>query len=603
LLAWLANAAVVLILLAFPTGAFMGSLPLTAGLAAIAVAAVALLARPAPAAAAPTPAARALPWAAFAMLLLVALTMLPLPTAIAPVSGPLRTQQNRAAADTIASAEGLELMPPAHLGFALTRNKSGTARWALTLATAFAVAFLSSRLSPRGKHLFLRALVAVGVLVATAGYIGLHVRPQGNTLWWIYPVPDELPGPMACFRNHNHFAGFVAILIPIALALFAHDLARRRPLRALLDLLAFAIMGLGMVAALSRGAILATAAGLAICVLAFLCLRRWTLAALMILVAAAALAALLYAPHPALRERLDSLRDVRATTSYQARTTAWRDALSVFSAYPTLGVGANGFMMLYPLHRTSAHGGQRTHAENEYVQWLVDGGILGSLLAIALLIIAARATASPAPLSPPSPRDPTITVATLGAFTVVAAHAAVDYVLHIPLYTVVAASIIGLALPALPALAPNKPSPPARLPCLALAILTLLLALLYGRRLQLDSETALAKADFPTLARALAWAPTSQFAWYYLAHRIAALQTPESNLFARQCLDRAVACDPLNYRFLDQVGYARLALGDRAGAREAFAKVQQLRDWMWIPDIPDEDPKPPKPPMNADERR
>ena len=582
IIAWVVNVLALLALTLFPTGAFSITLVFVAVLLSATYAIATLRTPPRTAIAGPAAAGRAVAWATCAITVFLLLTLLPLPIWLSPLEGGRRHAQNLAVSESIATAVYQDFIPPAHYGYALTRNRAGTARWTLMLLGTMAAALLSARLTPRGKSAFLRVITLLGTLVALAGIISLRYAPQGDTLWWIFPVPNELPGPIACFRNHNHFAGFMALLCPAALALLADDLARGRPFRAAISLIALAVMGRALLLTLSRGAILACGVGVGVSVLVLFAQRRWVPAGGLTILGCVALATLLLAPNPALHERLASLRHPRDTASYQTRVSAWKAAFAGVPSYPLFGAGANGFSLVYPQVRVQTHGGHRTHAENEYVQGLVDGGFVGAMLALLLAGACLRAAV-------PTWRDPAmhhVALASIGALAAAATHAAFDYTLHIPLYAITAAALVGLILsPASPPIEAGWRRVGAATPALLHVAAACLLAMAYGRQLYSDSEFWLGNATMPQLARALTWTPTSQFAWYFFGQRAARLGTPESNLFARQCYARAVAYDPKNYRLWDHVGYERLELGDSAGAREAFARVKELRDWMSVPEI------------------
>ncbi|MCE9614018.1 MAG: O-antigen ligase family protein [Lentisphaerae bacterium] len=586
-IAWLAVVLMMILLIVLPTGAFLGTLGVVAVFSAMAATIAAILCPPPDAPPPDAPPLRVARWGvpavATALLATVLLTLLPMPLSWSALGGASRHAQNVAVDDVILSAEALEVMPPVAHTYSLTRNGAGTVRWSLLLIATVSVALLTARFGPTARETYLRVLTLLGAAVAVGGLISLTIAPQGFTLWWIYPAPPDLPGPLACFRNRNHFAAFLALLSPAALALLARDLTRGRILAALVSLVTVATLGLGVAASLSRGGMLAYAAGLAACIALFLAYRRWDFAVLIATVAALAIAALLLAPAPALRERLATFTTLKSEHSYQTRLASWLDGRRILAAYPGLGAGANGFRIVYPQFRSTTHGGIMSYAENAYVQWATDMGSVGIGLGAALLV-AGFVAAWPALRNRASI---TISVSALGGLAVVAVHSLFDDPLRIPLYAIPLASVLGLALPPQH---PRSASLRDRLvntaPALSCLLAALILLLAWGERLNDDIADFFPTMPIHKLARALAWAPTSQFAWVTFGERIAEAKTPESNLLARQCYARAVQYDPNNYRLWDHIGYLRLGLGDNAGARDAFAHVKALRSWKSVPDIP-----------------
>ncbi|MDA0578130.1 MAG: O-antigen ligase family protein [Verrucomicrobia bacterium] len=573
--------ATILLLTLLPTSGFPRLIAVSALLTAVALVATSLLTKPEA-----TPQANRfshrIPWVFTALGIFWLLTVIPLPVNHSAVGNPRRAEQNRIVHDAIASVQALELVPTTPTRFAISRNTSGTARYALMMLAAFATALLASQIGRHGKIALLRFLIVLGAAVAFAGYWSLRQAPQGDTLWWVFPVPHSLPGPVACFRNRNHFAAFAALLCPAAIALCLHDLMRLRLIRAATSLIALACLTTGVVVSLSRGAMLAWGFGMLACIALYAIYRQWRIVvALVLLGFIAGAIAFSMLPDDA-RARLATLRTMEQTDSYQRRVEAWQESTSILRTYPWFGAGANAFRMVYPQHRASTQGAVRTHPENEYVQWVVDCGILGTTLLVLLIFTSTRGA-----LLPTLRDGPTVTVgvAAIGGLAVAAVHATVDYALHIPLYTITAAALAGLIIP------PLRPAPTraSRLafaaPAALLLIVTTTMAFGWGRLIAFDDQGVLARASLRQLTDTMRWSPTSPYAWYNFADRLKNVGTPESSLLARQALQRVAELDPNNYRLMNDVGHAFMALGDIDNARKSFARVKELRDWVQVPDL------------------
>ncbi len=74
----------------------------------------------------------------------------------------------------------------------------------------------------------------------------------------------------------------------------------------------------------------------------------------------------------------------RLTAVASVRAEYWKEALKIFSAHPLLGVGARGYEVARLRYRTSTLSVK--HAHGFVVQTLADLGIVGLLLALALLV-------------------------------------------------------------------------------------------------------------------------------------------------------------------------------------------------------------------------
>jgi tetratricopeptide (TPR) repeat protein len=182
--------------------------------------------------------------------------------------------------------------------------------------------------------------------------------------------------------------------------------------------------------------------------------------------------------------------------------------------------------------------------------------------------------------------------AAAGALAAAAAHATVEFALHAPLYAVVLASLVGLALRHFPADAASATRAAPRLPWIpAVSLLIALILTPLAKRMEtMDSGEALSRLDSREAGRAMIWAPTSWFAWFEMGKQAAALATPDGIRFAERCITQAGEYDPKNYRLWKYLGELRLALGNRAGARDAFKRVHELRSWVNIPVVPEDRP-------------
>ena len=519
------------------------------------------------------------------ILILVLLTVVPFPPGTGLLTGSRRHDQNARVTASFEKAHQLGLIENAPRSYAMTRNQPGTRRVIMLIIAAFASTMLGATLSIRHKHAYLRFLCLVGLVIAVTGHIGQWRIPQGDTFWWLFPVTHGLPGPVACFMNPNHFAGFVAMLCPAVLAFLVNDFRERRWLRAVLGIPAFAAMSLVIVFSMSRGAVLAYGAGLLVVTVLFF-LRHRVAGVFMLLVLCCVLAGIVSVPHSAVRERLKTIINMSETASLKTRMSVARDSFSIWRHYPVAGTGLNAFRMTFPQHRTTSAREYMVHADNEYVQLLVETGVIGIFLAAVLAAATVRNMATSFRAAPSGP----ITVAVWGGLAVAATHAFCDSPLHTPLYSVTLASMIGLTLTPPPAsehrnTAHNAP----RIPWTPLACLVASLFLGAGwKSMQRGDSHSLVNHNIDKLARRMVWTPTSWRAWCDLGSHACANGTPAARRFGESCISRALEYDPNNYVLLKYAGEVRLSIGDREGAREAFAGARELRSWLPLPEVPGE---------------
>jgi O-antigen ligase len=527
-----------------------------------------------------------LPWmeiALSAVLIFTLFTALPLPPSLESLGGGLRQDQNQQAEAALRQAAEFGLFDPATPWFSLSRNRAGTLRMLLLLSSSFGAMMLAAALPQRMKLAYLYFICLAGAVVAAGGYVSQWHIPQGDTLWWTIPVEHGLPGPVGCFMNRNHFGGFVAMLAPVALVLAGHAFRTRKWGLAILVLIAAMTLIFGLIMSLSRGALIAFLAG-CLALSAFLAVRRNLLASLASLAMVGLLASAIYFASPSVRARLESFRDPLHIPSVQNRLMEWRESLRVWPHYPLLGAGANALRMVYPQVRQSASGRWLVFSENEYVQLVVEGGVVGVILAVLTLAALRRRLHEAA-----DPLPNAIRLAVMGAVVVTATHGLFDFSLHLPLYAVVLGSLVGLMLPA-PANATPGRRPFALAPVfIALAGCAAIGLLSPASLRQLDSYQHLGRTDPSQLRQALNWAPTSWHAWYYLGETACragiARRSVKLCYFGEEMMTEATRLDPQNYRLWYAVGRTRLALKEYDRAEAAFARAKRLRPWLTPPPI------------------
>jgi O-antigen ligase len=166
---------------------------------------------------------------------LVCLQLLPIPAALTARVAPGAQKAHEAAvvapSGGVATAQdfealrgSLDLRPPASWR-PLSVNEGETWAKGRLLATLLLLFFVaSSWAATRERALFLvRAILVTGFSVALFGIVQ-HLTWNGK-LYWLRPAPrDSGFGP---FVNHNHFAGYVEMVMPLAIAMAYYLVSRR----------------------------------------------------------------------------------------------------------------------------------------------------------------------------------------------------------------------------------------------------------------------------------------------------------------------------------------------------------------------------------------
>ena len=190
---------------------------------------------------------------------------------------------------------------------------------------------------------------------------------------WIY-------GP---YVNHNHYAGLMEMLFPIALVL-ALSRHPRRDVR-YLPALAVVLMASTIFLCGSRGGMIAFVVQVA--TLGFIMKarkNRATLTAPLVLVGIAAL--VLWAGGAAFMTRVASIHsEARSELNTGLRFRIYRDGLGMFTYKPVLGWGLGTFPTVYPQFRSFYTNKFVNHAHNDYVQLLVETGLSGAIVILWFL--------------------------------------------------------------------------------------------------------------------------------------------------------------------------------------------------------------------------
>jgi len=240
-------------------------------------------------------------------------------------------------------------------------------------ASCYAIAFLViiNTYRRRGQvSRLLTAVVAAGFTVAMLGVLG-RLAPNGKILWFRDPPAGAIPfGP---FVNRNHFAGYLVMVVPIALGMMLAT--RNREKKALLGF-ASAFMAAAVFASASRGGAFSLAAAAATFGLMMVSSKaaRKNLLPLALVGCVAAAGALVIGIGPLLA-RAGSLVGPEAAREF--RWPLWKDTVRMFGAFPIFGVGLGCFRSIFPAYKTFPAQLLFTHVENDYLHLMVEMGLAG----------------------------------------------------------------------------------------------------------------------------------------------------------------------------------------------------------------------------------
>ncbi len=263
--------------------------------------------------------------------------------------------------------------------------------------------------SPARLQRLAYALLINGCLLSIFALIQ-KVRSPGYSIYG-FEVPGDPFGP---FINRNHFASYVNFSVFLGMGLFLTSLKTRvgeyrrtisgqkipvsystgsfsdilQHPQAVWVLIPLAVCVTAILASLSRGGILALTVGMGLALLVWR-KRQGTQNILALLaIPLVALGILLwYGATPTL-ERIE-----QEHTATEGRFGIWQAGWEAFTRFPLLGTGLGTFGIVEPMFRpgSASQTMYHIHAHNEYVEALVEGGIIRLLLTLGLITLVLRA--------------------------------------------------------------------------------------------------------------------------------------------------------------------------------------------------------------------
>lgn len=248
-----------------------------------------------------------------------------------------------------------------------------------------------------GGYPGLRRLAWVLALNATVlSLVGIVQMFAGNgKLLWVVSPPYETRTAVGPFVCHTHFAEVLNLGLGCALGLLLGQARDRGALHRSSRLWALYPVGMivvGVVASLSRGGFVGMLAVAAVMAAGLWSRpsRVWAGLSAGVVVAAVVMAAM--GDVETYRERLGTLTDL-GDEGYSSRLTLWGEALGAWRAHPLLGTGLGTFNLASAPYFRLDRGLVYQHAESEYVENLVEGGLIGLGLCLMGVVGVARRTA------------------------------------------------------------------------------------------------------------------------------------------------------------------------------------------------------------------
>lgn len=293
------------------------------------------------------------------------------------------------------------------------------------------IAFVVTQTLRRASHfeMIAKLFSAYGAMMAFFAILQ-GMAPNGKLYWtWVSQQGGAIYGS---YVNHNHYAGLMEMLTPFPLVLAASRFTdgNRKVLAAAIA----ALMAASIFLSSSRGGMAAFVAQML--VLSVLLGRKrgggWQQSLMLGLFLAVVIGFLVWMGGNELTRRLESIHSAaREEINGGVRLSIDRDCLRMALKRPLLGWGLGAFPVVYPEFRSFYTTFFVNQAHNDYLQLLVETGLVGFSIAIWFLVLLFRQAAGKLK-NWTETASGTLTMAALLGCIGILVHSFLDFNLQIP---------------------------------------------------------------------------------------------------------------------------------------------------------------------------
>ncbi|HYK88521.1 MAG TPA: O-antigen ligase family protein, partial [Acidobacteriota bacterium] len=292
-----------------------------------------------------------------------------------------------------------------------------------------------------------QAIIAAGASVALLGIV--QNLWSNGLIYWRFDSGSGTPfGP---FVNHNNFAGYIELCLGLSVGMLIAEvrkgnrssvgpagsfnwLRQQTGARPWLLLVSSVVMLASLTASLSRSGIISLICSSCIFSAGAILTRAWRpdvrKSGHRIAVIVAGLAFLMVLSlvlSPRIRGRWSAVFDESA----RYRLAVWKAGVKSIADYPLTGSGLGSFRSVYQRYKSPAFPGESVHAENEYLQWTMETGLIGFvLMGMVLIGFARRILALLRERGDPYLRS--LCYGALFSITTFCIHSLADFNMHVP---------------------------------------------------------------------------------------------------------------------------------------------------------------------------
>jgi len=219
-------------------------------------------------------------------------------------------------------------------------------------------------------------------------------------IYWFYEAYPSSFGP---YFNSNHYAGLMEMIFPVIFSLFlfykpsvSYPSIREKIIEFFSQirtsehiLLGFSslLVAVSVFLSLSRGGIISLCISAGFCFL-MITLKQGTFrsaGSTVVLLILLLLVSVGWFGWKPIFEEFEKTRNEKGEIA-ENRPIYWKDSVNVFKEFPVTGTGMGTFGNIYSKYQSKSFGRRITHAHNDYIEFLVNGGVIGFLLFFGSLV-------------------------------------------------------------------------------------------------------------------------------------------------------------------------------------------------------------------------
>lgn len=231
-------------------------------------------------------------------------------------------------------------------------------------------------------------IIITGISIAFLGL--LQYLSGSGKIFWLYDI--KRTGFFGTFSNQDHFACYMAMIIPLVMGLLITEYLQYARINPKLEIryailnanhriffyvFAIVIMLASLFFARSSGGAFSMMLSFFLLIGIMLCRKRlrkisWIVVPILIIT----LGMLLWIGiHPVIEELSNSV-DIE-NSSLKARIEFWKDTISAIKHFPVFGSGIGVFPFIYPQYSTLTYFAFVNHAHNDYLELMLETGLIG----------------------------------------------------------------------------------------------------------------------------------------------------------------------------------------------------------------------------------